>query len=166
MLPCRPQCTRPPFGLRPRAPVHLVNREGSAYGEGRTMAVWPHGKASRLVRTLDLWKRNFGHQRVVGAFGGVTGDKTGSAAFILEERPVQKLGLLDHITGGLAFMIRALEIVAMIPICGSRSVALFMPEWSRIPLPTFLVASLARRTGRLSRPVQSRCCGTTEATAS
>ena len=50
----------------------------------------------------------------MSSFGGVTGDKTGRVFFTLDERPVRGLRLRDRITGGLASMIRALAIMAMV----------------------------------------------------
>ena len=78
---------------------------------------WPFGPTDEPVAS-------FGHSAsgniptdtsgLFEAFGGVTGDKTDSAAFLVEKRPVRGLGLQDRITGGLASMIRALAIVTMI----------------------------------------------------
>ena len=47
------------------------------------------------------------------AFGGVTGQKIGSATFMVEERQ-SVTGAPDRITGSLASMIRAVAIAAMI----------------------------------------------------
>ena len=49
-----------------------------------------------------------------GAFGGVIGGETGSAAFMVKEGPVRGLGLRYHINSGLASMICALAMVTMI----------------------------------------------------
>ena len=49
-----------------------------------------------------------------GAFGGVTGEETGSAAFMSKEGSVRGLGLGDCIIGGLASMARTLAMVAMV----------------------------------------------------
>ena len=51
---------------------------------------------------------------LLGAFGGVTGEKTGSADLLAEERPARGLGLRDRTAGGLVFIVCALAIVAMI----------------------------------------------------
>ena len=64
---------------------------------------------------------------IFGAFGGVTGEGAGSAAFMVEEGPIRRLGFQDRITGGLAFMIRALAMVATIQcLCLSFGSSLYV----------------------------------------
>ena len=52
--------------------------------------------------------------RLLGAFGDVTGEETGNAASMVEEWPIRRLGLRDCTFGGLASMIRALAMMVRI----------------------------------------------------
>ena len=70
-----------------------------------------------------------------GAFGGVAGEKTGCTAFMANEGPVRTLRRQNHISGGLASMIRAPTMVAMIHYMRLFLAALFTPKWSRATAP-------------------------------
>ena len=139
-----------PLGCDPGRPCNSFTAAEVPTEEERC---WPFGPKYEPVAV-------FGHSAsgnvltdtrgIYGAFGDVTGEVAGSAAFVVEEGSVRGLGFRDRITSSLAFIIRALAIVIMIHYLwlSCRS-SLYTRVVSKNTFPTFSETSPTRRTGRL-----------------
>ena len=60
---------------------------------------WPFGHTDELVASFD-------NRRLFSDFTDTTSKETGGSTFEMTEGPVQKLGLWNHITGGLTAIMR------------------------------------------------------------
>ena len=58
-------------------------------------SVWPFDPTGEAVASFDT-------SGLFSGFEGATSENTGSSTFVIEEGPIQGLGLWNHITGGLA----------------------------------------------------------------
>ena len=61
----------------------------------REQSFWPSGPTGNAVASFDT-------SGLFSGFEGATNENTGSSTFDIKEGPIQRLGLWNHITGGLA----------------------------------------------------------------